>query len=53
MLNCFVIIYLDDILIYSRSYSRDLEQVPKVLCRLLEYGLYAKAVKCEFHKEEL
>lgn len=50
MLNCFMIIYLDDTLIYSGMHHQHVEHVCQVLQRLREHGLYAKAEKCEFHK---
>lgn len=46
MLNHFVVVYLDDILIYFISYSEHVKHVRKVLLHLLEHGLYAKAKKC-------
>lgn len=49
MLDKFVIIYLDDILIYSNNEEEHIEHVKQVLQRLREVGLYAKAEKCEFH----
>lgn len=53
MLNRFVIVYLDDILAYSRNYSEHIKHVRLVLRRLLKHGLYIKAEKCEFHQTEL
>ena len=52
MFNRCVIVYLDDILIYSRSYSEHVKHVIAVLHRLRAHGLYAKAEKCEFHQCE-
>ena len=49
MLNCFVFIYLDDILIFSRNLQEHVQHVNLVLKRLLENRLYVKAEKCEFH----
>lgn len=49
MLNS-VIVYLNDILIYSKTYSEHVSQVGNVIHRLHKHGLYAKAKKCEFHK---
>lgn len=48
-----VIVYLEDILIYSKDLTEHICQVRPVLHRLLTRGLYAKAEKCEFHKTEL
>lgn len=53
VLNCFVVVYLDNILIYSKSYSEHIHHVRQVLSHLLVHGLYVKAEKCEFHKKEL
>ena len=49
MLNRFVFVYLDDILIFSRTLSEHTRHVQLVLRRLLENSLYVKAEKCEFH----
>ncbi len=42
MLNRWVIVYIDDILIYSDSYEDHVKQVRSVLQRLLTHHLYAK-----------
>lgn len=49
MLKKSVFVYLDDILIFSRSMEEHVGHVREVLKRLLENKLYAKAGKCEFH----
>ena len=49
MLNKFVFVYLDDILIFSWSQDEHLHHVQRVLQRLLENSLFVKAEKCEFH----
>ncbi|KAL0161331.1 hypothetical protein M9458_045056, partial [Cirrhinus mrigala] len=48
-LNKFVIAYIDDILIYSKSETEHITHVRAVLSRLLDNQLYVKAEKCEFH----
>ncbi|KAI2658554.1 Transposon Tf2-9 polyprotein [Labeo rohita] len=53
MLNRWVIIYIDDILIYSNSYSEHVQHVRAVLQRLVKHELYAKEEKCEFHQERI
>ena len=41
-----VVVYIDDILIYSATRAEHVSLVRKVLCQLLEHDLYAKAEKC-------
>jgi hypothetical protein len=48
MLDKHLIIYLDDILIYSDSEEEHEEHVKQTLDRLRQVGLFAKAEKCEF-----
>uniref|UniRef100_A0A3Q2EG98 Gypsy retrotransposon integrase-like protein 1 n=1 Tax=Cyprinodon variegatus TaxID=28743 RepID=A0A3Q2EG98_CYPVA len=52
-LNIFVFVYIDDILIYSRTLSEHIHHVRLVLQRLLENRLFVKAEKCEFHKHSV
>ena len=47
-LDIFLIIYLDDFLIYSKTQEEHNAHVRQVLQRLREYGLYAKLEKCNF-----
>ncbi|KAK3548349.1 hypothetical protein QTP70_010580 [Hemibagrus guttatus] len=49
MLDQFVFVYLDDILIFSSSLQEHVKHVSKVLRRLLDNHLYVKPEKCEFH----
>ncbi|KAG1952091.1 retrotransposable element [Pimephales promelas] len=49
MLNIFVFVYLDDILIFSPSLQVHVQHVRQVLQRLLENKLFVKAEKCTFH----
>ena len=51
LLDVCVIIYLDDILIYSADKASHKEHVREVLQRLRKHGLYAKPEKCEFHTD--
>ena len=53
LLDVCVMIYLDDILIYSNDMSEHHQHVKEVLKRLHKAGLYAKAEKCEFHSESV
>ncbi|XP_048064029.1 uncharacterized mitochondrial protein AtMg00860-like [Megalobrama amblycephala] len=50
MLNKRVIVYIDDILVYSNTFSDHVQHVRAVLQRLVEHQLYAKLEKCEFHQ---
>ena len=47
-LNKFVVVFIDDILIYSENESDHEEHLRIVLSRLREHKLYAKFSKCEF-----
>ena len=51
LLDVYVMIYLDDILIYSNNMSEHHQYVKKVLKCLCKTGLYTKAKKCEFNSE--
>ncbi len=53
MLNIFVFVYLDDILIYSPSFQVHVQHVRRVLQRLLENRLFVKAEKCMFHAQSV
>jgi len=48
LLDVYVIVYLDDILIYSDDKGKHTEHVREVLRRLRKAGLYCKLPKCEF-----
>ena len=47
-LDCFVVIFIDDILIYSKSEQEYEGHLRIVLQTLKEHQLYAKFSKCEF-----
>src|SRR5437667_1622183 len=52
-LNEYIIVYLDDILIFSDNKKDHKKHVKKVLKRLQEKNLYLKSEKCEFHKQQV
>ena len=47
-INRFMVVYLDDILIYSSSFVEHLSHIRAVLDRLREANLRLKATKCQF-----
>jgi hypothetical protein len=47
-LDQFVMVFIDDILMYSKSMEEHEEHLQIVLQRLREHQLYAKFSKCEF-----
>jgi len=53
LLDVCVMIYLDDILIYSNNMSEHYWHIKEVLKHLCKASLYAKAKKCEFHSESV
>jgi hypothetical protein len=52
-LDDFVIVFLDDVLIYSKTREEHEKHVRTVLQVLRENQLYAKLSKCDFFKEEI
>ena len=49
MIDINVIVYLDDILVYSNDVTEHKQHVLEVLRRLRTNGLFAHADKCQFH----
>jgi hypothetical protein len=47
-LDKFVVVFIDDILVYSKNKKEHAEHLHIVLSRLREHQLYAKFSKCEF-----
>uniref|UniRef100_A0A8C5PKT4 Gypsy retrotransposon integrase-like protein 1 n=1 Tax=Leptobrachium leishanense TaxID=445787 RepID=A0A8C5PKT4_9ANUR len=53
ILDSYIVIYLDDILIYSQDLETHRKHVKTVLRRLQEQRLYAKAEKCIFDTDKV
>jgi hypothetical protein len=53
LLDYFVVIYLDDILIYSRNEGKYYDYIRQVLTRLYKNNLFYKLSKCEFDIKEV
>lgn len=51
MVDVFVVVYLDDILIFSKDLIMHRTHVRRVLQRLREFNLPAKLEKCSFHTD--
>jgi hypothetical protein len=51
-LDKFVVVFIDDILIYSKNEEEHEENLRLVLHKLREHELYAKFSKCEFWLKE-
>lgn len=49
LLDVYIIVYLDDILIYSKNMEEHWKHVKMVLQILWKHGLYAKPKRCKFH----
>ncbi|WP_241752491.1 reverse transcriptase family protein, partial [Vibrio vulnificus] len=52
-LDKFVIVFIDDILVYSRSKPEHEDHLRVVLQTLRDYQLYAKFSKCEFWRDQV
>ncbi|KAL0303355.1 UNVERIFIED_CONTAM: Retrovirus-related Pol polyprotein from transposon [Sesamum radiatum] len=52
-LDEFVVVYLDDIVIYSGTLAEHVEHLRQVLTRLHEHELYAMVSKCSFAQETI
>jgi Reverse transcriptase (RNA-dependent DNA polymerase) len=53
LLDVCVVVYLDDILIYSDNPVKHREHICEVLRHLRKPGLFAKADKCEWHRDSV
>jgi hypothetical protein len=47
-LDKFVVVFIDDILVYNKNEEEHMEHLHMVLQKLREHQLYAKLSKCEF-----
>ncbi|MBW0549445.1 hypothetical protein O181_089160 [Austropuccinia psidii MF-1] len=52
-LDIFVVVYLDDIMVFSSSEEEHVKHVASVLQRLRDNNLFAKARKCVFHASSM
>ena len=53
MLNVSVVVYLDDILIYSDDQESHRANIWEVLRQLRKHGLFCNPFKCEFHTDTI
>ena len=53
LLDVYIVVYLDDILIFSSSLEEHRDHVKEVLRRLRRHGLYAKAEKCVWEQDSV
>lgn len=53
VVNQYVIVYIDDILIYSPMFSQHVQHICQVLQQLREHHLFGKGGKCEFYQNQV
>ena len=53
LVDDFCIVYLDDILVFSRTKEEHEDHLQRVCERLREAELYAKPSKCQFFQQEI
>jgi hypothetical protein len=46
--NSFVVVFLDDILIFNRTWEEHMQHIQHVLSTLQEHKIYANLEKCSF-----
>jgi hypothetical protein len=49
----FVVVYIDDIMIYSKSFEEHMEHIEKVLNRIREINMVLKLKKCKFGERNI
>ena len=52
-LDVFILVFLDDILVYSQIVEEDAEHLGKVIAALRKHCLFAKASKCSIMVKEV
>ena len=52
-LDAFILVYLDDILVFSQTQEEHLEHIRTALGRLRDAKIYARLHKCEFFKDKV
>jgi hypothetical protein len=52
-IKVFLIIYLNDIFIFSNNIKDYIKHIKLILKKLIKYKLYAKLEKCRFHLKEV
>jgi hypothetical protein len=51
--NAFVVVYLDEILIFNRTWEEHMEHIQQVLSTMRQHKLYANLEKLSFHMNRL